>query len=362
MAERYQVFIQPLQTLSQYGVNVDVSDDISETDLGGVTRKIEAVDFDFGSFLYDKLSVRLINKQGRYNNEGEFFRFKRDLAKVQVFYIDKNGLSALKFRGLLNEAGSSSGSNNENVRFLIVSEHSILKQTKIDAGLIQNGDLFSSAIKKILDQTSITSVLSFDSALIVPAIDLEIDDSSPLDNKPAQIVLNQLLLASNSVFFVDNANKMNVRGRIKTENKTTFFGTNDSFGRENIIKIDSIREGYQRVFNSIIVNDIENVDNSSVANFGFRQKSFSLDFITDAGTADQIGSAVLTEFKGPKKELKVTVSTKNARGLMFLDEIELDIDNDIYNNVGIKSTDRFKTMSIMENTGNLTTILELRGI
>ncbi len=360
-AERYQVFISPLVSLGQYGPNVDVSEDISETDLGNMVRKIEALDFDFGSFVYDKATVRIINRGGKYNNVSDFFPLKRDLAKVQIFYIDRFGIAVLKFEGLLNESGSSSGQNNENVRFLIVSNQSILKQVQVSTGLIQDNNLFSEAIKKTLDQTLITNILNFEPNLIQPSLDLAIDNASEFDSKPAQTVLNQLLLASNSVFFLDSQNKMNVKGRIKTDNKTTFFGASDPFGRENIMRIDSIKEGYQRVFNSIVVNNVESIDNVSVTNFGLRQKSLSFGFITSPTKAEQIGGAILSEFKEPKKELKVTVSTRDARDLMFLDKIELDINNNLYNDVGIDFKDRFKVMSIVENTRELTTILELRG-
>ena len=175
-------------------------------------------------------------------------------------------------------------------------------------------------------------------------------------------IIFPLLLASNSVFYIDSDNTMVVNSRNALDTKTTFYGQDEPFGRENIFSLQNIKEGFNRIFNSIILNDTLFDDATSIADFGLSQKTISLSFITTLSTETTIANSMLTEFKDPKKELQTRVSTKNARDLALLNEVELDIINNTYNDIGITTDDRFKILSIIENTSNFTTNILLREI
>lgn len=357
----YTVHIQPLIDAGNYGVNTDVSDYVDPAGISIITRMLQSYNYDVGSYLFANTTIKCTNKNGYFNDGGDLFTFKRDLAKVQLKYWDKNG-SNIDFHGLIDERATAFGVNNDQVTFTILGRDSVFSQVSVDSGDISNSDLFSTAIKSILNKSAITMVLNYSASNINVALDRAIDVASVFVGMTVKDALDQLLLASNSVLYVDDDGNIIVTSRTQNDTKVTYYGDGDDFGRDNIIQIFNYNTGYHRIFNSVWVNDRETKDSTSISNYGTRKLELSLDFITSTTTADDIAASVLAEFKDPKRELFIKVKNEEMRNVSLLNEIELNLEPSVYNQVDIETEDRWKLLGINEYPSNFTADLKLREI
>lgn len=394
---QYQVLITPLIAKNVYGDTIDITKDIdisefvSEKGIGKIKSQIDNGDYEFGIFTFSDITLKLLNYDGRFNDESSpasIFTYRRDLAKVKVNFINTSGTASISFEGIINDEASRQDYDKGTVKLKILSSSSVFRKTKVPAGIIPNGITFSQAIKNILNITDITSVLSFDANKINVGLDLTIDDGSKFDDKTVQEALNNLLLVSSSILYIDNTNTIIVSTRQEDDTRPLhkFYGGNDVFGRENIISLKKFNNGLHRMFNSLIINGTATEDLISINKLGIRQKSLDFDFITDSGKFIPIGNAILDDFKNQRAELEIKVRTENTNDIRLLDIVTIDITSalkpaegqdyfplygiskygeDYYpittNTLPIRSIDLFKIIGIFEDPKNFTTTLKLRA-
>jgi hypothetical protein len=359
----YQVKMQPLTSANTYGTNTDISDKVIATGVGSISRRLDAFNSSIGVFKFANTNISCSNKAGYFNDTGTFFTFKRDLAKVQILFFDKDGTEFTNFTGIVNEQGVSAGINNDTISFLVTSRESVLNQVQVVTADISDADTFSTAIKAILNKTSITSVMGYDVSKIAVGYNGAIDVSSKLHNLDTKTVLDLLLQASNSIFYIDSAGDMNVATRTAATASTSFYGAQDVYGRENIIQLFNYSGGYSRIYNSVIVNGTEAKDATSITNFGLRQLgAYTFDFITNGTTETTIAETIRNEFKDRKKECTIKVTTDRIKNLNVLEKVVLDLVASNYNSIDILSTQTWKIIGITEYPSNYTADISLREI
>lgn len=321
-----RILFTPLINPDTYGSTVDVTQDIDVSDfiksLTTIRREIDNGDNDFGIFTFGNINLTAINFTGKFNDENEngrsIFPFLRDRTKVEIQFRDKEGNATTRFRGLLNDDATRQNLEGDTVTFRILSLDSIFRQVRVAPGSIVTGDLFSTAIKKILNVPAITTTLTYSAANITVDLDLAIDNGEIFSNTVVKDRLDQLLLASNSILFVDSNDTVFVKPRVESTTLFLLNGRGDKYGRNQILSVKKFNSGLQRTFNSIKVNDnTVSTDTLRADADGFRQKSVSFDFITDSGKETSIADQLLAEFKVPKLELEVDVRTE------FINDIEL---------------------------------------
>lgn len=389
----YRVLITPLVSEGVYGTAIDVTQDIDMTDLiksfSNVRQEIDNGDYDIGIFTFGNLTMNAINFKKKFSNEHEalsIFPFTRDRAKVLIQYRDKDANEITRFKGLINEDATRMDIKRDIVRFKVLSQDSIFRQVNVPSGAIVAGDLFSTVIKKILNVPAITDVLTFSAANINVNLDIAIDDGEVFSNTVVKNSLDQLLLASNSILFIDDDDNIIVKERSENVPLFALFGNGDPHGRENILSIKSLNNGLHRVFNSVKVGDIEvTTDAAWVSENGFRQKTFSFDFITTGSKEKQIADRISNHFRVPKMEFDLVVKTEAVKQIRLLDLVRVafdyqttpDIEDDRlpmygvakYGEVNYANTSgsfritqniSWKVYGISENAKNFTTTLKLR--
>ena len=390
---QYQVLITPLVGKDEYGTEIDVSKDIDLSDyikeggIGSIKQDVDNGDYDIGVFTYGSITVRALNFNGQFNDENDWrsiFPYSRDKAKLVVNFLDLKGDTLLSFNGLINEDGTRQDFLKDEVKFKVLSQDSVIRKTKVSGGTIRNGDLFSTAIKSIINVPEITSVLDYVDAAINVGLDLEIDDGSWFDDKTTKAALDALMVASNSVFVLEDCT-MTVRTRQENSGRVfNFYGHGDLFGRENILNIKNLNTGVQRMFNSVVVNDRVVSDQTLIETYSLRQKTIDLAFITDNDKLELIGKNILTEFKYPKMELEIETTTEVAKGLGLFDLVAIDFpyrvkpaDGEtlptygvsrygsavypfIQGNMKIRPTFAFKVIGFQEKPKDYKTIVKLR--
>jgi len=391
--KNYRVLITPLVSEGVYGTTLDITQDIDMTDLiksfSNVRQEIDNGDYDIGIFTFGSVTMSAINYRKKFNNEHEdlsIFPFTRDKAIVEIQYRDSDANELTRFRGLINEDATRMDTEKDLVRFKVLSMDSIFRQVNVPAGAIVVGDLFSAAIKKILNVPAITDVLNFSASDVNVNLDIAIDDGEVFSNAVVKSSLDDLLKASNSILFIDTSDNIIVTDRSENVPLFALFGGGDAHGRENILSIKKFNDGTQRTFNSVKVGETEvSSDNAWIQRDGFRQKTFSFDFITTASKEKQIADRILNHFRVPKMECEIVVKTEAVKQIRLLDLVRVafdykktpDVDDDrlpmygvaMYGDEHYVNTSgsfrigqniSWKVYSISENVSNFTTTLKLR--
>jgi len=359
----YSITFKPLASATTYEDDAtDVTTYVRQLGLGKITYRLDSYDFDIGVFHYGRMTLGCVNEDGYFNENEDLFSYQRDLTKVVLTYYDKDGTAAVFFKGVITEPLTRFNKNNETVNFTVINQDQILSQNQVLVADITNGDSFSTAIKALLNKTGITTVLNYSADDITVDYDGEVDDATKLHGRDVYTVLKKLLQASNSLFYVDDDDNMIVSTRASTGTETEFYGAEDPFNRDNIIEVNKYSTGYNKIFNSIVVNDRETNDSTSIAAYGLRQKRFTFDFVTDNGREDLIAANYLAEFKDPKKELEINVPVEDGQAVAFLDDIVLILESSGYNSINIDSDDVFKLMGRDYVPDEFAAILKLREI
>lgn len=320
--KNYQVYMTPLIDPDNYGDEIDITDYIIAQNLKSIKKNTDSDDYVIGDYLLGTVDMTCVNYNGEFN-EGDprsLFPFKRDHAKIKIDYYDDASTSSISFKGLVSDEGTSTN-DNDTAKIRVLALDSILRKVQVQSGVLSNGDFFSGAIKLLLNNTAITSVLTYDPAEIEVELDLAIDDVSPFNGISTWEAIKQLLIASNSVIYVDNETV-----KVKTRQENTgeisyFYGPGDTLDRENMIKITGLNNGAHRIFNSVKINDTTYSDETSVDWFGLSRKAFTLDFITDSDKELSIAVNLVKQFRYPRQEFKLTCSTQLANQIAFFDTI-----------------------------------------
>ena len=396
-ALQYKVLITPLESKNVYGTEIDVTADldisefVTEKGIGKIKNQIDNGDYEFGIFTFSDITLNMLNYTGKFNDEFStysIFKFKRDLAKVKIQFIDTAGSAVINFEGIINDEATRQDNIKGIVKFKVLSFSSIFRKTKVAAGVITNGVSFSSAIKTILNDPDITSLLTFDPSKITVGLDLAVDDGSKLDDRTVQNAINDLLLVSSSILFVDDTNTMIVTTRTDESEAVThsYFAGNDVLGREDVLSIKKFNNGLHRLFNGIIVNGSITEDPISANRHGVRQKSLTFDFITNSTNFITIGNAILDDFKNPRFEMELKVRTEDSLTVKILDLVIVSFTSVIMpaegqtffplygvskygsdnyplvsNPLPIRDNELFRVIGIFEDPKNFTTVLKLRG-
>lgn len=384
----YQVFITPLKTNSTYGDPIDVSDYVIAKSFNKIKQSIDAGSYDIGIYTYSDLALTFANYDGSFNDETDsasMFPFTRDRAKVQVKYIDESAGTNIVYDGLINDEATLQDFEKDTVKVRVLSLDSIFRKVKVAGGLINNSSSFSTAIKAVLNRPSITAVLGYDAGKVSVGYDGTIDDSTPFSQKDSRTVLELLLNASGSVFYIDSSGDMVVQDRsVLLKSALELFGAGDPYQRDNITKINNYNNGLQRTFNTVTVNDNTSTDDTYVDRYGIGLKTYNFDFVTSSVTATAIADYYVGQFKTPKAELVVHVKTEIAKSVGILDPVTIDyrkrhkayprskvpiagstvagVDKSPFIIGGVKITPNktWKVIGIEHNTKTFTTALRLR--
>lgn len=404
---RYKVFFTPIESidLNTYGTEIDVSDRIEIGGIGNIKKSLDSADYDVGLFFFSDITLKGYNKDGYFNESFDsrsIFKNSRDLCKVRVVFseyvFERDGqlitsdseTSVITFKGIINEEATKLDVTTETITFKVLSLDSILRTTKIEAAIFSNGALASTAIVAILNTPRITTLLNLDELNINPFLDITIDDASKFDNKSVKEKLNQLLIATNSVLYIDDSDNIFVKNRDENTDRPVqlLFGHSDIYGRENILKITEYNTGIHRTFTSFKINETESTDADYAKIYGFRQKAVELDFITDVNTEATIAATLVDGFKIPRIELKVEISTTLAQEFKLLDRVSVNyplrvkpIDNKFlpvlgasilgdteiplpkeYGALSISKNLGFKILEISDNPKDFISTLKLRQI
>jgi hypothetical protein len=201
----------------------DVSRDVLK--VSDVKESLDNTEYDVGVFKLNRIGITLRNDHGRFSpppNYRSFFKSKMRDTQVRITWnirpdplcVGVNfppghfgplGEEIEVFRGLMTELTNKGNVDAQTVDFDAVGMESLLDKVTVPFGSISNGGDISDVLYAILNQSTITDLLTVSQSNINPGLDQAIDDKSDLENKTAKEALgssNDLLFLSQSVMRV----------------------------------------------------------------------------------------------------------------------------------------------------------------
>ena len=383
----YKVYLTPLIQEQTYGTEVEISDYVINSTLGAITQGTDSNDGTIGEYTLGSFDLTCINYCGEFNENDprSFFPYKRDGSKIRVTYYDSLTESSLSFKGLVNDEGTNAGED-DNIKIKVIELANILRKEQVGGGTVNIGDLFSTAIKSLLNQPAIKAVLTYDASEISVGLDLTIDDASYFVGSTWDSI-KALLIYSNSIIYIDNET-VKVKARdYDTGLISRFYGPGDQLDQENIIKITKFNNGAHRIFNSVTIDSYTEDDTTSINWFGLKEISWEFGFITTTAKKSQIAEELVNQFRYPRIEFEMMVPTVLANATDFFDTIgvahpvrtrpyetnhaslwdvaKYDTAGDTYNidfgGFTIDGRLAFKIIQRIENPSEFLTTLKLRG-
>lgn len=346
---RFRVYIKPFDEDGNYTAYREVTSDVVESSIGVISRALDNAEYSIGVYLNNNFTLKMNNIDGLYSDvdvQKSMFRYTRNDSLVKVTWEiatndgplcgetnagDDDAILSEEialYIGLLNDESFSFALDTHQATFKVLGRESLFKKATVPYSSINNGDLISDVLYALLNQEIITDLLTVSALNINPGNDVVIDDISDFENKDVKAIIDQLLLVSNSVLYVDSDDNIIIKDRTPTADlQYTFYGQASLIGIENIVNIQNIRNGVNRVFNYLTWQDNSTPvsDSSSITTFGRRAKEFNYGFITNATNQATLLNSILTEFADKKLEMEIDVPLNyDTYALDLLDRIAID--------------------------------------
>jgi hypothetical protein len=345
MKNIWRVYIKPFDDTGAYTEWLEVTKDVIFSSLGSINTDLDNTDYDIGVYRVSNFKVTLNNLNGKYSDVGSeqtIFKYKRSDSLVRITWeieetgpfvgIAESGSGYLSeeidiFVGLLNDESLSMDLSKQEVSFMCLGRESVFQRQIVPFGTISNGDLISTVLYNILNQEAISELMTVDASNIACGIDVTIDSIASLQNKTVQEGLNKLLLASNSVLYIQD-DSVFISPRVASDDvRFTFYGQGSPRGQENILDLKNIRNGLNRTFNYFTWKDtaLYSSDLTSVDKYGVRKKELDFEFITTDVKRQSILDALSLEFKLPKQEFDLyTTLNYQSMAVDLLDRVSID--------------------------------------
>jgi hypothetical protein len=172
--------------------------------------------------------------------------------------------------------------------------------------------------------------MTVSAANINPSNDVLIDAPNEWAGTKLNDALNEIMLVTNSIMYIDDAGNLIVRGR-EHSRRIMFELCQNSLLRkkDNIYSIRNFNSGRQRVKNYIswgsgVTALTAQSDDEYLSRFGTTKKSISSSAITSLVTRQSVIDNILEEWQFPKIELEIETDY-TANELTFFDLVTVDV-------------------------------------
>ena len=342
---RFKVYINPFDDFGEYKGYTEVTDDVDFNSFSSLNQKIDQNEYDVGVFTFSDFTMKFRNDHGLYSDIDQvqsIFRTKRAGSLVKITYMFQHdratcgwatcGLQMLfeektMFIGLLDDASSKVSLQEQEVFFRVMGRESIFSRVETNYASINTGDLLSTIVHTVLNQTEITDILTVSASNINVGIDNNTDSIASFNKLTVKEALDKLLKLTNSVLYVKDGIIYVTNRDESATSQYTFYGLGSNDGIESIQNLSSIKTGVNKTFNywtwagaTISVSDA-----TSISRIGVYKKEISETVITDTTKRTNILGNYRTEFAEPKKEFQLSTPMKiDNTELFFWDKVTVD--------------------------------------
>ena len=294
---------------------IDVSRNLLSEKISRIEKSVDPSNFDVGLFFSSKIKIFIDNKRGKYSDVDNSRSIwsglqSRDnsILKFESGYVDENGneIPNTAFEGMINDKTFKEDVD-DTINFEVFGFEQLFKETKIIPGSLANNNV-KNVIYYMVNRPEITGIMNVSLSNINPDNDIYINNPGTFNNESIKDSLARLLLASNSVAYIDNNRNFIVKDRGATTEVIMQFYLNSQGGNpDNIYKI-SRESGKSRVFNVFVSDDRLNYKESGSDNlrlYGANIKKIKMEYTTNSTIKDSILARLLREFQFPKEEIEL---------------------------------------------------------
>jgi hypothetical protein len=232
------------------------------------------------------------------------------------------------FKGLLNDESLRTSATQEDASFRVLGYESLFDRVLVNYSDLAGTEDIEGILYTILNQTTITGLLTVTTGNINCGLNQTPDAYASLEGQTVKEALEDLLLISNSILYIDSDDNVIIADRTaSTTSQTTFYGQASQNGAEDILNIKNYNNGIHRVFNYWLWEDTttSSSDATSITNNGLLKKEIKSDLFTNTTKIGNFLDALLAEFKDKKIEMEITVPiTYTNIDLNLLDKINID--------------------------------------
>lgn len=339
-----KVYLKPFTITGQYQSEfIDVTDYVER--LGDITIDSDSSGYDIGVYRNSGFQLTLNNRDGLFSDiesPNTMFKFKRGDSIVKVtydiadfvlkttaatsFYDQYVSNEVTLFEGLLNDESLTEEVRKESVSFRVIGFESLFSEKVVFPNYVL-GDDIETMIYKTLNISRITDLLTISASNITANVNQTPDVIDQAESKTVKAVLDELLLLSNSILYIENRVVYVVPRQAGATLEFTFYGPNALTGVENIDDIKNISNGKNKMFNFFSWKDSTQTAarNMSLNKYGTRVKEISSEYYTNTTKQFNVMEALLEEFGFPKQEMDVqTKLTYSSLDLQILDRVNMD--------------------------------------
>ena len=374
---------------------IDVSRDVLEDKIQQISYSLDPYAFDVGLFFSSKFTVTLDNSRGKFSDVNNsrsiwsgFLTRDNSIFKLECGYVSDDGdeVENIAFEGLIKSSTVEEDGDVDNIMFDVYGFENIFNDINIQSGSLAAGTV-SSIIYQMLNTPEITEIIDIDALNISPDNDFMITVPSALSGRPIKEALTDLLIAANSVAYIDSDRVFHCTSRAESDEVAVQLTSNSQRGLTDNISSIKKYSGEARVFNVFQTSDGEQTSFAStdvLQAYGVKYKSITVDFVSDETVIQGILDRLVTEFQYPKEEYEVeTDYLGDAIGLLDKVYLEvfpefIDTGSDLpvcgiavcgeailtdYNGGMIITGDKlFKVLKITHNVRTMTSTLYIRNV
>ena len=345
MALRTQTLIYPIDQNGRHSLpQIDVSNDLLyNTAISPIRRSVDSSDFVVGVFSFDHCKIKLKNTRRKYSNTSYLraMPFGSDGARVEIFTI-RDATSGINpspsivtkiFTGTINDEATKESLLKEEIVFTVLSLDSILKRRPFLPEAVRQGITLEEALGALLSTPPIPEFIKLPPGNIdLDLKGLRISSRAPFQGKNSYDVVTNLLVASNSVMFVDENRIVHIAPRTPSilDRGAIFRGPYSSQGKNPaILSILDYNQGLHRMINRVNYTDTTGdrssyEDRDYIDAYGIKEKTVDWSFLSIRDARDAAFNLV-NKYRYPKSEITIKVKLDDARELNVLSIVGLDV-------------------------------------
>lgn len=298
-----KIVLNPLIKTGVYAEDIEIQEDV--LNFGSLSFQL----FSQGEIFYasknNSLTLKINNSKNKYKTFGSIFAFYRNDAKIKVYFND-----VLLFFGYLDERLTNENVTAQELQIKAITNDTKINKIKIQANLLNENQNILSALQVI-----VKNAINID----IDAGDIESDfvlsNIETLNNKNSLKTAGLLALSLGCILIFD-------KDKIKLRKIGEDINDYRIIKKNQITKITNLNEGFDKVINTVLINDeyIKALD--SIFDFGEFVQDLSLPFLSNHQNA--IADNVLRVFKYPRKTLEINVNLQDCADVQLLDYVMLD--------------------------------------
>lgn len=315
---------------------LEISRLIAGSGVDRVSYRLDSDDYDIGIFSASSLRMSFNNRTGAFNanydSRSLWAAFEsRHLSKIKVEcgYIDDTDekITEIAFNGILDDRTLRIG-DDDVASATILSLDSVFSSLVVASGALSSAISASDALYILCYRGEVLEHITVDPANINPGIDVTLDTPSEFSGKKLDQVLNEIMLLTNSVMYVDSSTNLIIKSRTQSSTITGLFYRNPESGvSTNIYSISDLNSGRHRVKNAWAWPSTAlsaTSEDHHLTRYGATRKSISSDAITNNTVRQQVLDGMLEEWQFPKMELSLETDYLGST-VWLLDTVRLDV-------------------------------------